>query len=156
MGSSGELGVLGVKMVKSISILLLRVMTGAILLIVALGGVEKFTPILVSLEPYFTPYASMATVQTGVYVFQLVMAGAVILGVARLVFLPLQMLVFAYSAGLAWISSRDQMAFGFSIAEVDMFLLPLTITVLFGASLVQFLDRGSDLMALDRLVFRRR
>lgn len=156
MGSSGELGVLGVDMVKSISILLLRVTTGAILLIVALGGVEKFTSILVFLEPYFTPYASMATVQTGVYVFQLVMAGAVILGLARLVFLPLQMLVFAYSAGLAWMSSRDQMAFGFSIVEIDMFLLPLTLTVLFGASLVQFLDRGADLMALDRVVFRRR
>lgn len=142
-------------MVKGISILLLRVMTGLILLIIAMGGAEKLNAILVLAEPYFAPYASMEAVQTGVYVLQLILAGAVVLGLARIVFLPLQVLVFAYGAGLAWISTWDQLAFGFSFAEIDMFLLPITITVLFGASLVQFLDRGDDRYAADHIKFSR-
>ncbi len=146
---------LGVNMVKGVSILILRVVTGLILVIVTMSAADRLKGVLVALEPYFAPYASMATMQQGLFVLQLVLAGAVVLGLARIVFLPIQVLAFAYAAGLTWVSTWDQMAFGVSLAELDMFLLPLTITLFFGASLVQLLDRGDDRYSADRLLFNR-
>lgn len=142
-------------MVKGVSILLLRVMTGLVLLIVTMSAADKLNGILVMLEPYFEPYASMAAMKQGLFVLQLALAGAVVFGLARIVFLPIQVLAFGYAAGLTWVSTWDQMAFGVSLAELDMFLLPLTITLFFAASLVQLLDRKDDRYSADRLIFSR-
>ena len=127
-------------MLKGISLLLLRVMTGLILLIVTINAADKLNDILVMLEPHFAPYVTMDAVKQGLYILQLALAGAVVFGLARIVVLPIQVLVFAYAAGLAWVSTWDQMAFGFSLAELDMFLLPITITLFFGTSLVQLFE----------------
>lgn len=138
-------------MLKSISLLIMRVGTG--MLLVLWGSLRLMQPGTGTglAEKYYGGVASASMLQTGFAVFEVILGALVVLGLLRKYTLPLQALVLVGGALAIWKHFLDP--FGMYLHEDANLLFFPSVTVA-GASLALIALRKEDTLSLDRLVKR--
>ncbi len=138
-------------MLRSISLLIMRVGTG--MLLVLWGSLRLMNPGTGEglAEKYYGGVGGASALQTGFAVFEVIIGTLVVVGLLRKFTLPIQALILVGGALAIWKHFLDP--FGVYLHEDANLLFFPSVTVA-GATLALIAFRSEDTLSLDRLVKR--
>ena len=139
---------------KAVLLLLLRITTGALLVIWGLIKVEAPEAAIRVSEKYYGGLISAEMLQPILGWSQIALGAFVILGLMRVIAYPLQAVVLVVGAAAIWKYLADPLGM-YLLDEESRQVLFFPSSTVAVASLIMLAFRSDDTIALDRLFFRR-